>query len=1223
MASVMTIGIVPVSYAADKTAGDAKYAYFMNTSDESAYVWMGETIEGNGLGFIDGQKSGITDANDPLYNETVNLDGLDARKQYNKNTFYFTVDKDEYEEGDSEFVFSIVFYDFGPYEGKFYFEYHSTTGALNQIELTKPGSNPGWYVKTVSVDDADLSKTYDNGASVRVVNGAYNAFKKVEMVNVSKLKREGKNNDMTALGLEARFQLEDLLITDANDSRFKDGNLANAVNAYDAESLLNTISGNSAKVNTANKKVTMTQGELLDMYLVGLNLEKNAGETAVDAAKRYGVIDAMDMFISDTAPATYYNLGSLVEESLIFRHPATGDTMLKNLITNGFYGDKTPDDIDNEYFEQAYRELNTDTSSLDWLLSRVEGSSYVEFGEKVEESGIHWFDGQSMGITDKNNKYWNETVTLDGIVARKQYTANSMYFSIDDSFYDPEDTEFMISIIYYDFGPSEGTYYFEYHTKSGTVEEKSLIKPGVNPGWGVKTIILDDIDLSQTYDDGSTFRIRNGAYNAFKKVEIVNLSKLRREGKDLSMTALSLFEVRREMASLLMLDQEYEPRFVDSNAAKPCTMYDAYDLRNRITNNKTTVQESLKSQTMTQGELVTTFMNILGLKANEGETAIDAGVRYGIANTGFFTVDSATATYFNLLHIAFKTLTYTGPTYKQSLLEQLIVNGFYKGINPGDVKSDTFASLYFKNPRKVPYETITDPATGRTYNWMSIEGSLTLRGYNNVISLNHDGTAFVCGLSSGDFFLYDIPTQMLTPLDNTILSSGHIPVYYNLDGWVYYPKREMGKQSIWRINPDTMVKEHLMDLPDGVNAGYFEVSNDGRYLALDTQAIGLKTNDDGEFPLIRVDLQEKKLEYQWYGFSYSNVINHNQINPKYTNLLGFSHETDTTNWSYDDIIDRANVMNVDTGEVIKYNAGIKEDGGSKQLVTHEVWSYDGEYRYFCSWEGGGSTGEYEIMPAFVRTAPDYTHRQYFDVSMPLGGANHGNVSGDNKWVMIDEGWMGLVNLETHQKFPIINIRNVIGMKNHPYHPHAHISYTGNVSNWGHEHDGVLGVAWIDFNDIAENEVAKGGRYPYNDYSTIVSYEGLECESEFVTKYDRECIMTKPDGGIYVDSLVKEADDNNVKVKITFDYYDNNKEAIIIKYTKGVVERNDALQVTNKQTQIKRSGTKKWKTAEIVLESANFEDINKFTSDFIIKSGGANLYVSDIKVELIKNIGSQW
>ncbi len=1219
MAAVMAVGIMPVSYAADTAAEDAKYAYFMDTSDDSAYVWMGETIEGDGLGFIDGQKSNITDANDPIYNETVNLDGLDARKQYQANTFYFTVDESEYTAEDNEFVFSIVFYDFGPAEGKFQFEYHTTAGGVKQIQLTKPGTKPGWYVKTVSVNDADLSKTYDNGATVRVINGAYNAFKKVEMVNVSKLKREGKELSMTALGLEARLDLEELQIIKANDTRFTDANLSKKTNAYDAESLLNTITGSSAKANSANKKVTMTQGELLDMYLTALGVTKADGESSVDAAKNSGVIDAMDMFISDDAAATNYNLGSIVDSAL--RYKSGGSyVLMEALITNGFYGEKTPDDIDNEFFKTVYDAMHTDTSSLDWLMSISEGSSYVLLGETIEENGVHWMDGQAMGITNSSDKYWNETVTLDGIVARKQYQANGMYFSVDDSFYGPEDKEFLISIVYYDFGPSEGRYYLEYHSKSGTIEERELIKPGTNPGWAVKTVVLDDIDLSKTYEDGTTFRIRNGAYNAFKKVEVVNLSKLRREGKNLPMTALSLFEVRREMASIWMIDGEADPIFADSNAANECTLYDVYSMRNKLTYNTSELSESLKNQTLTQGELLDTFMPLVGLQKNDGESSVEAAARHGIAGTGFFTIDSAPATYFNLLHLAYQTLLYTGPTNKTSLLEQLIVNGFYAGIDPGKVSNGEFASLWFKNPRTIPYETITDPATGRKYHWMSIEGAHTLRGYNNVIGWTPDGTGFVCGLTSGDFFLYDIPSQKLTPLDQTIGSSGHIPVYANVDGWAYYPKREYGVESIWRVNLKTFKKEKLMDLPDGIKANYFEVSNDGRYLALESSGIG--KDPEGRYAVTRVDLQEKKVDYQWYAFSYSNILNHNQVNPVYTNLVGFSHETDTSKWNYDDIIDRANVIDIETGEVIKYNQGIKGDGGGRQLVTHEVWSYDGEYRYFCSW-AADTVGEYEIMPAFVRTAPDYTHRQYFRIDAPNGGANHGNVSGDNKWALTDEGWMILINLDTHQCFPIVNVRNVIGMKNHPYHPHAHISYTGNMANWGHEHRGVLGVAWIDFNDIAENEVAKGDRYPYNDTVTRVSYEGLECESNIVTAHGRECITAGPGSGIYFDSLVEEADDNNVAVKITFDYYDNNEYPIVLTYTKGVEERNDALQVSNKNTQISRTGTNKWKTAEIVLDSANFEDINKFTTDFFIKSGGANIFISDVKVEFLRNNGSEW
>ncbi|MEE1048900.1 MAG: hypothetical protein U0M60_15965, partial [Clostridia bacterium] len=221
LAIICVFGIVPVyTMAEDPQATNPDYAYFMNTTEDSAYSMLGETIENKGMEFFDGIGMGITEKSNAFYNELILLDGLYARKQYSSNNAFFKINKDFYETGDTEFLISIVFYDFGPSEGKFYFEYFCENGATKQVTLVKPGTNPGWAVKTVCLDDMDLTKEYENGANFRIINGAYNAFKKVEVINLSKAKREKKNVPVTGLGVELRTEMESLRLIDINDERF-------------------------------------------------------------------------------------------------------------------------------------------------------------------------------------------------------------------------------------------------------------------------------------------------------------------------------------------------------------------------------------------------------------------------------------------------------------------------------------------------------------------------------------------------------------------------------------------------------------------------------------------------------------------------------------------------------------------------------------------------------------------------------------------------------------------------------------------------------------------------------------------------------------------------------------------------------------------------------------------------------------------------------------------
>ena len=108
--------------------------------------------------FIDGISLGITNTSDPNYYEAVTLDGLDARKQYSGNSVYINLDKEFYQEGDNEFLVNIYYYNFGPDEGKYYFEYTTELGGLNQVTVYKPATRQapnlvGWrYVSIVMSD---------------------------------------------------------------------------------------------------------------------------------------------------------------------------------------------------------------------------------------------------------------------------------------------------------------------------------------------------------------------------------------------------------------------------------------------------------------------------------------------------------------------------------------------------------------------------------------------------------------------------------------------------------------------------------------------------------------------------------------------------------------------------------------------------------------------------------------------------------------------------------------------------------------------------------------------------------------------------------------------------------------------------------------------------------------------------------------------------------------
>ncbi len=859
-----------------------------------------------------------------------------------------------------------------------------------------------------------------------------------------------------------------------------------------------------------------------------------------------------------------------------------------------------------------------DNPEYAYFMNTAEGSAHVWLGSEIEERGIKFYDGQSMGITDSKDPLYNETVTLDGLVARKQYSANTSYFKLDEEYYDENDTEFVISLVFYDFGPSEGKFYFEYISTTGNKEQITIIKPGTNPGWMVKTMCLDNVDMKATYDNGANFRIQNGAYNAFKKLEIVNIAKAKRDKKAVQMTSLGA-DIRTELESLNII-KENDTRFTSANLGKPCTGTDAVSVLNVITGGVNQNQHASKE--LTQGELVEICFNALKLTKNADESWIDAGKRLGVVDTqDFLLFDEAPATNYNLINIMHGTLVYQN-SKGGSLLADLINSGFYENVDVVSIRSDAFQRIYYAQPRKLPKKKIINSRTGRTYYHVNFFGTTLLRGYTDCITVLPDGKGMICGTPQGQMYRYDFESEMMYYLDQTVGATTHLSAYACPNGWVYYQKRANNITTIWRIHPYTFEKEELIDLPLGFSPSFFNTTNDGRYMSFECYSYGKS------FPvpanttaIIRADLVEKKIEYTYYGFDFAHNLNHHQINPVYPNIIAFSHEyTSELGLGPDDILDRCNIMDIETGKVWKYNSGILPDGRTVELVAHEVWGMSGNYRWFTSSPVDSGFGN-PAGRSIVRVDLEGRHRQYFSSGSYASSGNHVGISGDEKMICFD-GTVTLQSAETHQLFPIVNPnrKNYTGNSSHPYHAHPQISYTGNIATWGEVDNNILGISWIDYTDILNNEVAKGGRYEFGDDVTIVDYEGLECDSFFTTKAGKDAVAAKPGASVFIDIDPDVIDVDNGAVKITFDYFDNGTKPMQMIYTKGVEEYNDVWQSFNMEAEIRREGTNKWRTAEVTIPCGNFESIGKFETDFKIRSGEKTLYIANVRVESIKKSG---
>lgn len=73
-----------------------------------ATVELSDPVVGKNMSFVDGWERNVSDKSDPLYSEAFEMEGVKARKVYNTNYVYFTLDKGFYEDGDRDFIITVV-----------------------------------------------------------------------------------------------------------------------------------------------------------------------------------------------------------------------------------------------------------------------------------------------------------------------------------------------------------------------------------------------------------------------------------------------------------------------------------------------------------------------------------------------------------------------------------------------------------------------------------------------------------------------------------------------------------------------------------------------------------------------------------------------------------------------------------------------------------------------------------------------------------------------------------------------------------------------------------------------------------------------------------------------------------------------------------------------------------------------------------------------------------
>ncbi len=160
-------------------------------------------------------------------------------------------------------------------------------------------------------------------------------------------------------------------------------------------------------------------------------------------------------------------------------------------------------------------------------------SAYVIFSNTIQSRYMTFKDGIAEGVTDKSKELYSEKVDIDGVQARKIYSGNYLYLSLDKTRFSGK--KMLIVITYYDYGPDAANFWLQYSSSDNSVsnpayKELAIRKTGMEPRWKSVSFLVDDAAFKGSMNYGCDIRIRSGAYNAISKIEVMDYSAFTHAG---------------------------------------------------------------------------------------------------------------------------------------------------------------------------------------------------------------------------------------------------------------------------------------------------------------------------------------------------------------------------------------------------------------------------------------------------------------------------------------------------------------------------------------------------------------------------------------------------------------------------------------------------------------------------------------------------------------------
>lgn len=335
-----------------------------------ATVELSDPVVGKNMGFVDGWERNASNKSDPLYSEAFEMEGVKARKVYNTNYVYFTLDKGFYEDGDRNFIITVEYWDFGPDPGWFHIEYNSEDGtAGKRVSIQKTGKVQKWCTAQIFVTDADFGGRLPENADIRLVSNAYNAFSKITVINVDAAKRFGEPVNVGTVADEKAATLNKMgLYHGTGAEQFEPALTEKLTRAQAVSLLIDAIGrgGDAAKENIPctfpdapaefsaalgyaqqhgiisgdadgkfypDRMATVRELLCMIMHVLGYN-GQDIWQTGYEKAYEIGMLENKDLILSADAELTRDNFVSCAYNMLKQKYASAAESVIERMVVN-------------------------------------------------------------------------------------------------------------------------------------------------------------------------------------------------------------------------------------------------------------------------------------------------------------------------------------------------------------------------------------------------------------------------------------------------------------------------------------------------------------------------------------------------------------------------------------------------------------------------------------------------------------------------------------------------------------------------------------------------------------------------------------------------------------------------------------------------------------------------------------------------------------------------